>query len=132
MKKALIAPMKKAKAKPMKQAMKAMKVHEATPTKKAQAVKTKKQPKQCNARKSREGQVVGGTPMPKWADHCVTLLADGFFGFRGKTGNASEVQLSIWADCGGMGTEMSALSQLSESVLQLTNQKLTVSNLLLR
>ena len=114
----------KAKAKPMKQAMKAMKVREATLTKK----QPKKQPKQRNARKSREGQVVGGTPMPKWADHCVTLLADGFFGFRGKTGNASEVQLSIWADCGGMGTEMSALSQLSESVLQLTNQKLTVSN----
>ena len=71
---------------------------------------------------------VGGTPMPAWADHCVKLLADGFFGFREKTGNAREVQLSTWADCGGMGTELTALSQLAESIVKLNNQQLTITN----
>ena len=121
--KAMKAPMK-AKAKPMKQAMKAMKAKpkkRATPTKKAQAKKAK-------APKSWEPEVVGGTPMPNWADHCVKLLANGFFGFRERTANAGEVQLSIWADCGGMGTELTALRQLSGSVMKLTNQKLTISN----
>ena len=96
--------------------------------KKAQAVKAEKRPRQKRAGKPWAGQVVGGTSMPKWADHCVALLADGFLGFRKETVNAHEVNLSVWSDCGGMGTELSALTQLVDSVMKLTNQKLTITN----
>ena len=117
--------MKAMKAKPKAKVMKAMKTK---PMKKAPHNKLMMQRRPRKIDKSWANQVVGGTPMPKWADHCVNLLADGFFGFRQKTGNAREVQLSVWSDCGGMGTELTALTHLVDSVLRLTQQKLSVSN----
>ena len=87
------------------------------------AEKEKKQQKQAQIVKLWADQVVGGAPMPNWSDHFVTLLADGFFGLRRKTGDAREVMLSVWSDCGGMGTELTALTQLGENVMRLTQQK---------
>ena len=89
---------------------------------------TKKRQRQTKRVESWVDQVVGGAPMPNWSDHCVSLLADGFFCFRKKTGDAREVMLSVWSDCGGMGTELTALTQLGESVMRLTQQKLSVNN----
>ena len=115
---------RRAKAKPRamkakKQATKAEEVKEVRPEK-GKAVKA--------PRSDVKPGVVGGTPMPNWADYVVTLLADGFQGFRKKTGNAREVKLSVWSDCGGMGTEVTALTHLAESVAKLIGQKLTFTN----
>ena len=71
-------------------------------------------------------QIAGGLPMPDWAEHFVNLLADGFRGFHQKTGGAQELKLSVWSDCGGMGTEATALRKLAQSVKRLTNQQLIV------
>ena len=113
------------KAKPKARVMKAAK---SRPMKRAQQKQLAKPQRQLKADKSWANEVVGGTPMPHWADHCVNLLADGFFGFRQKTGNARVVQLSVWSDCGGMGTELIALTHLADSVLGRTQQKLTINN----
>ena len=113
------------KAKPKAKVMKAAK---SRPMKRAQQKQLSKPMRQMKADKSWANEVVGGTPMPDWADHCTKLLADGLLGFRQKTGNAREVQLSVWSDCGGMGTELTAMTHLADSVLRLTQQKLSISN----
>ena len=73
-------------------------------------------------------EVAGGPPMPNWSAHVVNLLADGFHGFRQKTNNAREVSLSVWSDCGGVGTELTALTHLADRHMELTGQQLSIDN----
>ena len=119
---------KEMKAKPKAKVMKAATKKAPKAMKRAQQKQLTKPQRQRKIDKSWASEVVGGTPMPNWADHFVNLLADGFFGFRQKTGNAREVQLSVWSDCGGMGTELIALTHLADSVLRRTQQKLSINN----
>ena len=120
--------MKRAKVMKAKPKARVMKAAKPRPMKRAQQKQLPKPKRQVKADKSWANEVVGGTPMPNWADHCVSLLADGFFGFRQKTSNAREVILAVWSDCGGMGTELTALAHLADSVLRRTQQKLTINN----
>ncbi len=63
---------------------------------------------------------VGGPPLPDWAGHYCNLLASKFTKLADMT-QSKQLTINIWADCGGMGIEMTAGKQIAEAVASIVD-----------